>query len=142
MDVTRHDTNFALVWLDNTWAVWSDQASFVLRFHDRLDLDHVKGWNALRDADNEVHLSLDSLQDGVGGERRWNVDDGGFSIGGRLGFGHGTENRQAKMLSAGLALIDSTDDLGAVGESLLRVERTLVNQKTGKLATTKKICHL
>ena len=125
MDVAWHDTNFALAGLDNTWAVWSDQASFVLRFHDRLDFDHVKGWNALRDADNEVHLSLDSLQDGVGSERRWHVDDGGLSIGGRLGFGHGTEDRQAKMLSAGLALVDSTDDLGAVGECLLSVERTL-----------------
>ena len=141
MDVTWHDTNLTLAGLDNTWAIWSDQASFVLRFHDRLDFDHVKGWDALRNADNEVHLGLDCLQDSVSGERRRNVDHGGLCIGGCLGFCHRAEDRQAEVLRAGLALVNSTNDLGAIGKCLLSVECTLYFAKSeNQKVVGRKIC--
>ena len=88
VDVAGHNADLALAWLDNTWAVWSDKTSLILRLHDRLDLDHVEGGDALSDADDEVHLGLDSLEDGVGSEGRGHVDDGSLGISGGLGLSH------------------------------------------------------
>ena len=125
MNVTRHDSNLALARLDDTGAVRSDQSGLVLGLHDRLDLDHVKSRDALSDTDYEVHLSFDSLQDGVGSEGRRNVDDGSLSIGGGLGLSHGAEDGKAEMLGASFAFVDAADDLGAVGKGLLSMESTL-----------------
>ena len=75
MNVTGHDSNFALTWLNDTWAVRSDESSLILRFHDRFNLDHIKCRNSLGDADNEVHLGFDSFEDGIGSKRRRDVDD-------------------------------------------------------------------
>ena len=52
MDVAGHDSNLALTWLDDSWTVWANQASLALRSHYAFDLDHVQGWNTLRNADN------------------------------------------------------------------------------------------
>ena len=129
VDVAWHDADLALAGLDDTWAVGSNQARLVLRLHDRLDLDHIKGGDALGNAHDEVHLGLDSLENSVSGERRRHVDDGSLGISGGLGLGDRAENGQAQVLSAGLALVDTTDDLGAVGEGLLGVESTLKMEK-------------
>ena len=125
VDVARHDSNLALAGLDDTWAIWSDQAGFVLRFHDRLDLDHVEGGDTLCNANYEVHLGLDSLKNGVGGEGRRHVDHGGFSVSGSLRFSDRAEDGQTEMLGASFTLIDSTNDLGAICKCLFGVERTL-----------------
>ena len=125
MNVAGHDSNLALTWLDDTWAVRSNKTSLGLRLHDRLNLDHIEGGDTLSDADNEVHLSLDSLQDGVGGEGRGHINDGGLGIGGGLGVLHGAEDGQTEMLGASLTLVDATNDLGAIGKCLLSVESTL-----------------
>ncbi len=86
MDVTRHDSDFAFARLNNAGTVRADETSLVLRAHDGLHLDHVESGNALGDAHNEVHLSLDGLQDGVGGERRRDINNRSFSVGGLLGI--------------------------------------------------------
>ena len=62
VDVAWHDADLAFAGFDDTGAVWSNQTRFVLRLHDRLDFDHVEGGNALRNANNEIHLSVNSLQ--------------------------------------------------------------------------------
>mmetsp|Transcript_44063 Transcript_44063/g.58469 ORF Transcript_44063/g.58469 Transcript_44063/m.58469 type:complete len:225 (+) Transcript_44063:274-948(+) len=92
VDVARHDADLALARLDNAGAVRANQARLALRLHDRLHLDHVEGGDALRDAHDEVHLSLNGLEDGVGGEGRRHVDDRGLSIGGLLGLSDGAED--------------------------------------------------
>ena len=125
MDVTRHDSNLALARLDDTGAVRSDQSGLVLGLHDRLDLDHVKSGDALSDANDEVHLGLDSLQDGVSSEGRRDVDNGSLSVSGSLGLGNGAEDGKAEMLGASFAFVDAADDLGAIGKGLLSMESTL-----------------
>ena len=86
VDVARHDADLALTRLDDSWAVRSDETGLGLRLHDGLDLDHVEGGDALSDADNEVHLGFDGLEDGVSSEGRGDVDDGSLSVGGGLGL--------------------------------------------------------
>ena len=129
VNISRHDTDLALARLDDTWAVRADQTSLSLRVHDRLDLDHVKSGNTLGDADNKVHLGLDSLEDGISSEGRRHIDDRSLGIGGLLALGNGAENGQTEMLGASLALVDTADDLGAVSKSLLSVEGTLESAK-------------
>jgi len=125
VNVARHDSDFALAGLDDTGAVRSDKAGLVLGLHDRLDLDHVEGGDALCDADNEIHLGLDGFQDGVGSEGRGDVDDGSFGASCGLGLGDGAEDGKSEVSGAGLAFVHSTNHLSAVGEGLLGVESTL-----------------
>jgi hypothetical protein len=58
--------------------------------------------NALGDADDQFHLGVDRLQDGVGRERRRHVDHAGVGAGAD-GLGHGVEHRQVEMGGAALA---------------------------------------
>jgi hypothetical protein len=125
VDVTRHDSDFALARLNDSGAVRSDKTGLVLGLHDGLDLDHVEGGDALSDADNEIHFGLDGLQDGVGSEGRGHVDDGSLGASGGFGLGDGAVDGKSEVSGAGLALVHSTNDLSAVGEGLLGVESTL-----------------
>ena len=129
MDVARHDADLALAWLDDAGAVRADQARLVLRPHDRLDLDHVEGGDAFGDANNEVHLGFDRLKDCVSSEGRGDVDDRSISIGCLFRIRNGAVDREAQVLRAGLTLVDSTNNLGAVSESLLSVESSLKRHK-------------
>lgn len=49
VDETWHDTDLALAWCDDTWAVRSDQAGLVLGLEDVGDADHVVLWDTFGD---------------------------------------------------------------------------------------------
>ena len=125
VDVSWHNSDLALSWLDNTWAVWSNKSGPVLRVHDGLNLDHVESWDTLGDANYEVHLGLNSLQDSIGGERWWHVDDRSVSLGGLLGLGHVSEHWEVQMSGSSLSLVHSTDNIGSVLNRLLGMESSL-----------------
>ena len=127
MNISRHDANLAFAWLNDAWAVGANKSCPVLRFHDRLDLDHIKSGDTLSDAHYEVHLSLDGFKDSVSSERRRNVNYGRLGISYLLGLCYRTEDRQTKVLSACLALVDATDNLSAISKSLLSVESSLIS---------------
>ena len=134
VDVARHNTDLALTRLDDTWAVRSNQTGLVLGLHDGLDLDHVKSGNAFSDADNEVHLGLNGFQNGVSSEGGRNVDDGSFGISSGLGIADGAKDGESEVLGASLAGVDSTNDLGAVGQRLLSVESSLYKEARVKIS--------
>ena len=90
-----------------------------------LDLHHVEDRDALGDADDELELGVDRLEDGVGGEGRRHVDRGGGGAGRLLGLGDGVEDRQADVGLAALSGRDAADHPGAVGDGLLGVEGAL-----------------
>ena len=129
MNVAWHDTNLALSWLNYTWAVWPDKSSFILRFHYAFNLDHVEGWDTFGDADDEIHLGLNCFEDGVSCEWWRNVDDRGLSIGSSLGFSDISENWKTQVLRAGLSLVDTSDNIRAILDSLFCVESTLIMEK-------------
>ena len=125
MDISWHNTNLAFSWLDDSWAVWTNQSSSSLGVHDGLHLDHIQSWDTLGDAYYEVHLGLNCLKNGISGERWWNIDNGGIGVSGFLGLGHGGEHWEVEMLGIGLSLIDSTNNFGSVLNRLLGVESSL-----------------
>ena len=139
MDVARHDADFASARRDDTWAVWPDEAAFAA-FKRALDAHHVKHWDAFGDANDQRHFSVDRFKDRVRREGGRHVDHRSLSVGGLFGVSNGAEDGQTEVLTAGLALIDATDDLGAVGESLFSVERALSNPETGESEMASKIC--
>ena len=120
-DVARHDADLALVRREHARAVRPDQPA--LRAAERpLHLHHVEDGNALGDADDQLDLGGDRLGDGVGGEGRRHIDDGGVGAGALLRLSDGVVDRQAEMLAAALPRRDAGDHLGAVGERLLGME--------------------
>lgn len=92
VDETWHDTDLALAWGDDTWAVRSDQAGLVLGLQDVGDADHVVLWDTLGNTaavlgavlwifhrlssipDNEWHLGGNGLLNTSSGHWRWNED--------------------------------------------------------------------
>src|SRR3546814_9841117 len=62
-----------------------------------LHLDHVEHRNALGDANDQLHLGVDRLEDRIGGERRRHINATRGGAGRRLGFRDGVEIRQADM---------------------------------------------
>ena len=114
MDITWHDSDLAFTWLDDSGAVGSNKPRFVLRVHNRLDLNHVKSGDTFSDAHDEVDLSFHGFEDGIGCEWGRHVDDRCLGTSGGFGLAHVSVDGQAEMGSAGLPLVDSADDSGSV----------------------------
>ena len=65
---------------------------------------------------------------GVGGEGGRHVDHGGLGVSGGLRLSDGAEDGETEMLTACLALVNTTNNLGAVGKSLFSMECTLESE--------------
>src|SRR5262249_19558028 len=86
----------------------------------------VEDWHPFRDADHELEPRVRGLEDRVGRVRRRHVDHAHRGARRLLRIGDRVEHRQTEMLLAAAARRDAGDDLGAVVEALLRVERALL----------------
>jgi hypothetical protein len=102
MNVAGHDSNFALLkifisistfqnkqknhlfWRNDSRAIGANETALALAHKLVLNPDHVLLRNALGDAHNQGHFSVDGLFNGLGRTGRWNVDYG------RIGLGRGT----------------------------------------------------
>ena len=62
------------------------------------------------------------LHDGSGGERRWNIDDGGVGISFFHGIGDGPEDWEPEVLSSSFLGVDTTNHVGAIFDGLFGVE--------------------
>ena len=111
---------------DDTGAVRANQSGLVLCLEDVGDADHVVLGDTLSNADNETDLSSDGLLNTGGGNRRRDEDGGGFGASLLHGIGDAGEDGLAQVLLAGLLGVGSTDNIGAVLDSLLGVERALL----------------
>ena len=124
MDVPGHDTDLPFAGRDHARAVRSDEArgrSVHCAFH----LHHVGDRDPFRNADDEGKAGVDRLEDRVGGERRGDEDDAGVRAGLANGLGYGVEHRNPILeLLPALARGDACDEVRAVREHLLRVERS------------------
>ena len=129
MDVAGHDANLAFAGLDDTGAVRSNKSGLILSLEDRLDSDHIQSGNTLSDADDKFNFRLNSLLNGVGSEWRGDINDGSFASGVFLGFTDSAEHGQVQVSGSGLSVVDTTNHLRSVGDSLLSVESTLFKRR-------------
>src|SRR2546429_5370819 len=121
VDTAGHDADFAFAGGDDARAVRTDETRF-LEIDDGGDTHHVKGGNAFGDADDERELGVRGFEDGVGGVRRRNKNDGGVCAGSFRGVSDGVEDGAFKMFRSTFAGCDAANHVGAVFEHLLRVE--------------------
>ena len=129
VDVTRHDTDFALTGSDHARAVRADQAyAQLVAFY--FCVEHIEGRDAFGDAHDQLDASVRSFKDRVFAERCRYVDHAGFCAGFLDRFFHGVENRQAQVRLAAFARRHTTDHLRAIGNRLLGVERALATGET------------
>jgi hypothetical protein len=63
MDKARHDSNFALAWSDDAWAVWSNHPRLALRLEHVCYANHIVLWNAFSNAYNERDFGFDCFFD-------------------------------------------------------------------------------
>lgn len=110
---------------DDSRAVGTHQSRLALADEGVLHLHHVVLRHTLRNANDQGDLRFQSLDDGGRSARWWHIDDGGMWIGGLLGLRHRSEDGQSQMLGASLLGGNAADQLGAVLQSLLAVERAL-----------------
>src|SRR5881392_1476746 len=75
VDAAGHDSDFAFTRGDDAGAVRTDEAR-LLEIDDGGDSHHVQGGNAFGNANDERELGVRGFEDGVGGVRRRNKNDG------------------------------------------------------------------
>src|SRR5690606_6064964 len=131
VNITRRDADaaaalrsFAGAWRDDPGAVGSDETRAPAG-HRALHANHVADRNSLGDRHGEIEVGVDTLEDGVGGERRRYEDCGYAGTGRFLGVGDGIEDRDLlpgvlEELAA-FAGCDARGDLRAVVERELGV---------------------
>ena len=113
VDAARHNADLGFTRRDNARTVGADQPRF--RFADHTPhLDHVVGGDPLSDANDERKARIFGFEDGVGGKRRRDKNDG--SVGACLidCLGYGVEHRPAFMHRASLARRHSTYHFGPI----------------------------
>ena len=123
VDVSGHDTDFALPGGDDAGAVRADESCLVALVEALADFGHICDGNSFGDADDEGDFGFDGFEDGVGGEGGWYVDDGYVGTVLLYGFGDGVANGYA--VFPGLPAFaggDSGDDVGAIVDALACVE--------------------
>lgn len=130
MNVTRHDTDLAALGVDDTGAVGAYETRFGLRSESSSDTDLILLGDTFGDSDDKRDLVLDGLDDGIGGTRGRNVEDGSVGLGLANSLLDGAEDGQAKVSLTGLLGRDTTDELSAILESLLAVEGTGLTGET------------
>ena len=146
VDVSGHDTDLALAWLDDTGAVGANESCLVLISERSLHANHVLLWNALSDADDERHLGGDGVENGLGGEGRRNEKEIAVAVGLLSGLEDETRGNESYLLDgskdgetevggAGFLRIDATDEFGAVIHALLGVEGSLEDRKASRRHT-------
>ena len=97
-------------------------------FQRALDLHHVQHRDAFGDADDQLHLGVDRLKDGVGGKGRRHIDHRCIGPGDGARLVDRVEHRQVKVAAAALAGRDAADHLGAIGDGLFGVEGALASR--------------
>src|SRR5205807_2070699 len=81
--------------------------------------------DALGDANDERNFRIDRLADRVRRAGGGHVDDAGVAVGLLARLGNGIEYRQAEMGGTAFSGRRTADHLGAVGDRLLGMERTI-----------------
>lgn len=99
--MARHDTELAGLGHDSG-AVSSNHARLALRAEGVVDLELVTLRNALGDSHDKGDLVLDGLEDGVGGARRGDVDDGSVRVLGLDGLTDRAEDGETEVGLDGL----------------------------------------
>ena len=142
VDAGWDDTHLAVSpWLDDTWAVWTDELDAGLG-KDLLNLDHVVLWDVLGDADNKANTALGSLDDGSSGSWSWNEDEGSVSASSLNAISNILVNWKSSASLTCLLGVDTTNNLGAIflhkfGVELALLAETL-NENLGVLIDEKK----
>ncbi|EAU64946.1 conserved hypothetical protein [Stigmatella aurantiaca DW4/3-1] len=126
VDVARHDADLALgLGGDDAGAVRPDEAHARLALQVALGPDHVVDGDALGDGDDEGDARVRRLHDGVGREGRRHEEDRGVGAGLLHRVRHRVEDGHLALeVGATLTGGDAADELRAVLQHLLRVERT------------------
>ncbi len=125
VDEARHDADLGLARRDYARAVRADEAR-VVALEGLADTDHVVDRDALGDADDQLDAGVGGLEDRVGRAGRRHVDHADVGAGLAHRVVRGVEHRQAEVLLAAAAGRDAADQLRAVGDALLGVERALL----------------
>ena len=121
-DRSRRDAELRLLGCQKTWAVRPDETCFPA-FHVTAHLHHVENRDMLRDADNKIEVGVNRLHDAVRRKARGNVNDRSRRARSLHGICNRVEHGNALDLLTRLARRHACDDLRAVVEHLLRVER-------------------
>ena len=122
MDVSRHDTDLAALWVDHTRAVGTNQTRLALLLQHVGHADLVLLRDALGDSHDQRHFSLYGLNNGIGSTSRGDVDHRCIRLGLVDSFLHRTKHRQTEVLLASTLRGDTTHEVSTVGERLLTVE--------------------
>ena len=125
VNVARHDADLGLTRRDNTGAIGTHEAS-VVRLQCLLHAHHVVHRNAFGDADDELDARVRGLEDGIGSTTGRHIDHGNIGARRLHGVMGGVEYWQPEVSLTTATRRHTTDQLGAVVEAALAVERTLV----------------
>lgn len=75
MNISGHNSDFTFIWLNNSWAVRSNNSGVSLGSQSVLDSDHFVLWDTVSDDNDQINLGLDGLDDGSRSEWGWDIDN-------------------------------------------------------------------
>lgn len=128
MDVAGHDSNFALLGLDDSWAIGPYDSGLGLGLESVLDLDHVLLWDTICDDYNKGNFGSDCFHDCFGCSWRRHVDHARIALGMLFGLLAVLEYGQSQVCCSCFLRRNSSNHFRSIGESLLGLKGALVSR--------------
>ena len=125
MNIAWHNSYFALIWLDDSRTVGTNDPSLILGSESMLHFDHIMLRDTVGNHYNELDFSLHGFDDGIGSSWRRDINHGSIATGVFLGITTIFEDWQSQMGCSRLFWVDSPNHLRAILESLLCLEGSL-----------------
>mmetsp|Transcript_13893 Transcript_13893/g.22683 ORF Transcript_13893/g.22683 Transcript_13893/m.22683 type:complete len:280 (-) Transcript_13893:65-904(-) len=126
MDISRHNTDLAFIWLNDTRTVRSYQPGLILLIQVPLYLYHILLRDSFGNTHNQWNLGFNRFENRLACNWRRHKDYRGVNANIILGLLYGIKHREAQMSLAALAWGSSPDHIGTIGDGLLRVEGPLL----------------
>jgi len=121
-----HDADLAFARRDDAGAVRTDEHGVrIMRAQRELGAQHISHRYAFGNASDNLDAGRRRFQNRIGRIRRRYIDHRRLGAGLLYRFAYGVEHRQAEMLLPALARRHAADHLGAVGDGLFGMKRSL-----------------
>mmetsp|Transcript_38859 Transcript_38859/g.122464 ORF Transcript_38859/g.122464 Transcript_38859/m.122464 type:complete len:222 (-) Transcript_38859:216-881(-) len=114
MDISRHDTHFALTRLNDPWTVGSNHTSLGGHIQCVLHPHHVLLRDSFGDHNDQRNLCLDRIKRCPHSKRGRNVNNRSIWLNGFFGFSHSVEHWKPKMGGTSLLWSNPSHHLGSV----------------------------
>lgn len=130
MNVTRHNSYFTFIWLNNSWTVRSNNSCSGLASQSVFNFNHIMLWDTISNYNYQFYFSLNSFKNGISCKCRGNINNWSFTLSDFFCFLTILKNWDSQMGCSCFFWVNSSNHFCFIFKSLLSMERPLISSNS------------